>query len=88
MADLREKLRQIAELMEPVTEDNTVPRNIRRAVSEAREKILSEGDTSVNIATAIYKLDDISNDINMPFHTRTELWGIVSELEKLKEEIK
>ena len=88
MSDLKEKLKQIAEMMEPVIDDNTVPRNIRRAVESAKNKLMSDGDTSVNIASAIYFLDDISNDINMPFHTRTEIWGMVSELEKLKEEIK
>ena len=88
MSDLKEKLKQIDEMMEPVIDDNTVPRNIRRAVESAKNKLMSDGDTSVNIASAIYFLDDISNDINMPFHTRTEIWGMVSELEKLKEEIK
>jgi uncharacterized protein len=93
MADSKERIKQITDLMSPVIEDNSVPKNIRRAVSEARERInqaVAKGTTEVgvNLANAIYSLDDISNDINMPFHTRTEIWGIVSELEKLKEELK
>ena len=87
--EINEKLQQISELMEPVTEDTTVPRNIRQVVKETKEKILQKDEeASVNIATAIYMLDEVSNDINMPFHTRTEIWNIVSHLEKLKEEIK
>ena len=89
MAKASEKLKDIAELMEPIIEDNTVPRNIRGKINEAKEKILTkEGERAVNIANAIYLIDEISNDINMPFHIRTGLWSILSELEAIKEEIK
>ncbi|PIN98225.1 MAG: hypothetical protein COT90_05305, partial [Candidatus Diapherotrites archaeon CG10_big_fil_rev_8_21_14_0_10_31_34] len=65
-----------------------VPRNIRKAVDESKEKIQAKDELEVNISSAIYLLDDISNDINMPQHTRTEIWTIISELENLKEKIK
>ncbi|MEW6295487.1 MAG: UPF0147 family protein [Candidatus Diapherotrites archaeon] len=79
----------VVELMEIVINDTSVPRNIRRAVEEAREKV-KEGkeESSVNISSAIYVLDDISNDINMPSHTRTDIWTIISQLEALKEKAK
>lgn len=89
MGDVKEKLKQIVDMMDPVIQDTSVPRNIRHAISEAKKRIMGEGnDVSVNLASAIYTLDDISNDINMPFHSRTEIWNIVSELERLKEELK
>jgi len=79
----------VVELMETVINDTSVPRNIRRAVEEAREKV-KEGkeESGVNISSAIYLLDDISNDINMPSHTRTDIWTIISQLEALKEKAK
>lgn len=87
-SEIKEKLKEVSLLMDPIIEDTSVPRNIRRAVNEAKEKILNDsGDVSVRLASAIYKLDDISNDVNMPFHTRTEIWNLVSELEKFKEEV-
>ena len=85
---MEEKIKHITYMMDLLIEDNTIPRNIRKAVSEAKEKLLSEGDPTVNIASAIYILDEISNDINMPLHARTDIWNIISELEKLKEEIR
>ena len=36
----------------------------------------------------MYILDDISNDINMPTHARTEIWQIISELESIREKEK
>lgn len=82
------KLKDIRFLMEPIISDNAVPRNIRKALSEAQAKLESgNGDLEVGIASAIYLLDEISNDINMPAHTRTDVWNLISELEKLKEEL-
>lgn len=84
-----EKLQAIANIMSGVLEDTAVPRNIRKAVSNARDRILQKSeDLTVSIASAIYTLDEVSNDINMPLHTRTEIWNLISSLEKLKEEIK
>ncbi|MFH1256717.1 MAG: UPF0147 family protein [Candidatus Diapherotrites archaeon] len=79
----------VAELMENVLEDTGVPRNIRNAVDEAREKVLNKAEEEgVRVSSAIYVLEDISNDINMPFHTRTEIWTIISRLESIREKTK
>lgn len=82
------ELNDVAELMEEVIEDTTVPRNIRRSVDDAKQKIMSKEEIGLRITSAIYSLDDISNDINMPAHTRTEIWTIISELERLREKSK
>ena len=86
---VEERLRQIGVLMDVVIDDTSVPRNIRQTISDAKKRILSkEGELDVAIANAIYMLDEVSNDINMPFHARTDIWNTISELEKLKEVIK
>lgn len=81
-----EEIDALVELMDAVIEDRSVPRNIRAAVEAAKGKVLEHGEEmGVKTTTAIYELDDISNDINMPPHTRTEIWNIISELERIKE---
>ena len=79
------KLRQVAEIMARVAEDTSVPRNIRRAASEAREALLKEKDDDVvRAGSAILILDEISNDPNMPVHTRTTIWNALSILETVR----
>lgn len=86
---LGESLEAVLELMDSITSDTTVPRNIRSAVQDAREKISGKKEElGVNLSSAIYLLDDISNDINMPSHTRTEIWQVISDLEAIKEKVK
>jgi len=84
-----EKANQIGRQMDAIIDETGVPRNIRQKIADAKKRILSkDGGLDIAIANAIYALDEISNDINMPFHARTDVWNVISELERLKEEIK
>jgi hypothetical protein len=74
--------------MDSILGDSAVPKNIKRAIQDARNKINSAGNPNVTFTSAIYLLDECLNDINMPFHTRPELMSIISELERMKEETK
>jgi len=80
------KLKQVAEIMARVAEDSSVPRNIRRAANEARDSLLKkEDDPVVKASSATMILDEISNDPNMPIHTRTTIWSALSVLETVRE---
>lgn len=80
------KLKQVAEIMTRVAEDTSVPRNIRRAANEARNILLKkEGDPVVKASSVTMILDEISNDPNMPVHTRTTIWSVLSVLETVHE---
>jgi len=79
-------MEDIIEIMESILDDRMVPRNIRSKVEEAIAKI--KGNTITTLSEAIYLLDDVSNDVNMPEHTRTDIWQIISMIEEEKEKIK
>lgn len=86
MASKEEKLQQVADIMDRIAEDMSVPRNIRKAAKEAKESLMEGGDDPVvKAASAISILDEISNDPNMPVHTRTTIWNALSVLETVKE---
>lgn len=86
--EIQEEIKIIAELMQDVIEDRGVPRNIRTIVEQAMEKVTKKNSEPMAFSSAIYLLDDVSDDINMPYHTRTDLWEIISKLEALKEKMK
>ena len=86
--ETKEEFEEAIEIMDEVIEDRGVPRNIRKAVSDAKEKIDKKDVTGVDFSNATYLLDDISSDINIPSHTRTSIWTIISRLEGVKEKMK
>lgn len=79
------KVEEIIELMTAVVEDSSVPKNIRKALSDAKERLRSEDELTVKVSAAIYSLESVAEDVNMPPHARMQIWSIMSELESLKE---
>jgi len=81
-----EKIKQVIKLMDVLVEDTSVPKNIRKAVSDARAKLLTDEEPVVKASSAVYLLNEVSEDINMPMHARTQIWTIVSALETIRAE--
>ncbi|MGC8586535.1 MAG: UPF0147 family protein [Candidatus Micrarchaeia archaeon] len=75
---------EAAKQMDLLISDTSVPKNVRNAITEARQKLDSKDDLIVRISEAIYNLDSVSNDINLPPQARTSIWNILSMLESIK----
>lgn len=80
-----EMIAQITGRMDMLMNDTSVPKNVRTAISEARSKLNQKGEYTMRVSSAIYSIDGVSNDINLPPQARTMLWGILSMLEAIKE---
>ncbi|WP_321211305.1 UPF0147 family protein [Methanothermobacter sp. DP] len=77
---------RVSGILKHIMEDNSVPRNIRRAAEESKEILNNpDEDSTVRASTVISILDEISNDPNIPIHARTLVWEILSELESIRE---
>ncbi len=82
-----DKLDDVIEFIQELSEDRRVPRNIRALIQEAVDTLTDEKQTAtVKLSTATSLLDEASNDPNIPSHTRTQIWNIVSMLESLQSE--
>ena len=81
-----EKIKQALFILGQVSEDNTTPRNIRRAAKESMD-MLQSGQYSLGVraSNAISMLDEILQDPNMPPYTRVKLWNVMSILEAIKD---
>lgn len=86
--EVRKELRELLDLMQQVASDYSVPRNIRGVVEEAMHKISGKKMRIEDFSTAVYMMDDVSKDLNIPSHTRTDVWEIISRMEAIKEKIK
>jgi len=83
--DAETRLRQIMEVLDQLAEDTSVPRNIRRGATEAKDRLLQKSEAlDIRSASAIMILDELANDPNRPLHGRTLIWNIISQLETVK----
>ncbi len=83
--DNEAKLKQIIDVLDQLSEDTSVPRNIRRGATSAKERLLQTKEAlDVRAASAIFILDELANDPNIPLHGRTLIWNIISQLEMIK----
>lgn len=81
----KKKVIQIISMLEQVLKDTSVPKNIRKSAEDIKTILLNEKeDMSAKVSSAIYILEEISNDRNLPMHARTLIWNIASELETVK----
>ncbi|WP_409200142.1 UPF0147 family protein [Methanobrevibacter sp. DSM 116169] len=80
-----EIISEVSEILKHIMENNSVPRNIRKAAEDSNIILNDEEeDETVRVSSVIIKLDDISNDPNIPVHARTLIWEILSKLESIK----
>jgi uncharacterized protein (UPF0147 family) len=80
----KKTIEQCVEVLERIMSDDAVPRNIRRSAENVKAILLDESmNEAVKAASAISILDEISNDPNIPLHTRTLIWNVASQLETI-----
>jgi len=78
------ELREIIDMLGNLVNDNTIPKNIRKALSEAKIRLEGDEENNVKVSAAVYLIESITEDINMPPHARTQIWAIISALESAK----
>jgi uncharacterized protein (UPF0147 family) len=86
LQEYNERIKQANAVLGQVSEDNTTPRNIRRAARQSINALdLMEYTPAVRASNAISILDEILQDPNMPPYTRVKLWNVMSMLEAIKD---
>ncbi|HIG98013.1 TPA: hypothetical protein HA231_01140 [Candidatus Woesearchaeota archaeon] len=77
--DMEAIIATISELQE----DSTVPKNVKEKVHRIVETLRNEKlEVSMRVDKAIQILDEVAEDSNLQSYTRTQVWNVVSMLEK------
>lgn len=84
--DNEARLKSAMYMLLSIINDAGVPRNIRRAATQALNQLRDEKLTpGVKAANAVSILDSISQDPNMPVGTRTKIWQVIAILETIRD---
>ncbi len=79
-----EKIEQAVDILTEISEDKTVPKNIRENCKKIKDIFNSDDELRVKVNKAIQLIDEISEDFNVPAYTRTQVWSIASILESVE----
>ncbi|MEM1628282.1 MAG: UPF0147 family protein [Desulfurococcaceae archaeon] len=84
--DNEAKIKNAIYILVSIVNDTAVPRNIRRAATEALNYLRDERySPGVRAANAIGALEQVSQDPNMPLSTRTRIWQAIAILETIRD---
>jgi uncharacterized protein (UPF0147 family) len=80
---MSELIKDIIDELEMLKGDSSTPKNVKEKVNEIIEILKDKSDKSMQVNKALHELDNIADDINLQPYTRTQIWNIVSLLEKI-----
>jgi uncharacterized protein len=79
-----EDMRTYINTLDTIIKDDSVPKNIRRSAENMKKTLSNEKEPRLQRAAKVAsELENIGNDPNIPFHTRTIVWGLSSQLESI-----
>ena len=84
--DILDAFSKVDYLLNGMINDRGVPRNIKRVAQKGIDELKREDDSPAVLASGVmYMITDLSQDANIPFHSRTTIYRIISLLENIKD---
>ena len=84
--DILDTFSKVDYLLNGMINDRGVPRNIKRVAQKGIDELKREDDSPAVLASSVmYMITDLSQDANIPFHSRTTIYRIISLLENIKD---
>ena len=79
------KITDMVALLEELQDDMSVPRNVKDKLHFCSAALQDDTDVSLKVDKVRHALDAISDDSNLQSYTRTQIWNVVSMLEKAQD---
>lgn len=76
-----ENLNKVIVALKDIEADSTVPKNVKIKITAIIKVLEDKGELSIKVSKVLNDLEQISEDMNLPSFTRTQLFQISSMLE-------
>ncbi len=77
-----DNVRQVVDALSELQEDTSLSKNVKERLLRTIQTLQESCEVSLKVDRALQELDEISDEPNLQTYTRTQIWGIVSMLEK------
>ena len=81
---VHEEIGNVVETLSELKDDITVPKNVRLKVEKVMELLNEETEIDIKVSKALNELEEIADDVNLQSYTRSQVWNVISALEKIK----
>lgn len=78
-----DELKELIEFLEELKKDSSVPKNVNNKIDATIHILEDEEEIVIKVNKALHELEEVADDVNLQPFTRTQIWNIVSLLEKL-----
>lgn len=79
----KKQVEQVIEFLSDLEGESGVPKNVKSKIQGIISELKDRKDISIKINKALTELEEIADDANMQSYTRTQIWSVISLLEKL-----
>ena len=76
------EIEDVIGILNELREDITVPKNVRIKIEKIIDSLKEDTKLPIKINKALNELDEIAADVNLQPYTRTQIWNVISVLEK------
>ncbi len=76
-------IEEVSKLLSDLTEEINIPKNVKIKINSTISTLKEEKDSLIKVHKALNELGEIADDANLQPYTRTQIWNVVSILEKL-----
>ena len=80
---MNKEVKEVVVILEELENDTGIPRNVKEKIKNTIRALKEDVDLKISVNKALHELDEISDDPNLQSYTRTQIWNIVSLLEKV-----
>ncbi|MBS3119248.1 UPF0147 family protein [Candidatus Woesearchaeota archaeon] len=79
----KEDFSEVIAALREMEQDSALPRNVREKLEEIFKILDEDAEPKLKIDRIMSELDEISDNANLQAYTRTQIWNVVSLLEKV-----
>ena len=80
---VHEEIGNIVATLSEIKDDITVPKNVRLKVEKVMKVLDEETEIEIKVSKALNEMEEIADDANLQSYTRTQVWNVISALEKI-----
>ena len=77
-------IESIGPVLSELKEEATVPKNVKLRIEKVVGILNENSEITIKVSKALNELEEIADDVNLGSYARTQVWNVISILEKIK----